>query len=101
MKQMKFIDEDFYKNQDTSVIIKALLDFPPDPHALLSKSASDLIVNNPLSKSIFMEPSSQLESEGTEQQFDHADINKLTTDRNSLLLFMYYNGILTYQSNSL
>ncbi|GBB87473.1 hypothetical protein RclHR1_13960003 [Rhizophagus clarus] len=101
MEQMKFIDEDFYKNQDTSVIIKALLDFPPDPHALLSKSASDLIVNNPLSKSIFMEASSQLESEGTVQQFDHANINKLTTDRNSLLLFMYYNGVLTYQSNSL
>jgi hypothetical protein len=101
MEQMKFIDEEFYKNQDTSVIIKALLDFPSDPHALLSKTASDLIVNNPLGKSIFMEASSQLESEGIVQQFDHADINKLATDRNSLLSFMYYNGALTYQSNSL
>lgn len=101
MEQMKFIDEAFYNNQDTSVIIKALLDFPSDPHSLLSTKASDLIVNNPLGKSIFMEASNQLESEDIKQQFDHTNINKLKTDRNSLLSFMYYNGALTYQSNSL
>lgn len=101
MEQMKFIDEAFYNNQDTSIIIKALLDFPSDPHALLSKTASDLIANNPLGKSIFMEASSQLESEGIEQEFEHTNINKLTTDRNSLLSFIYYNGALTYQTNSL
>ncbi|CAG8724666.1 14506_t:CDS:2 [Rhizophagus irregularis] len=101
MEQMKFIDEAFYNNQDTSVIIKALLDFPSDSHSLLSIEASDLIVDDPLGKSIFMEASNQLESEDITQQFDHTNIDKLTTDRNSLLSFMYYNGVLTYQPNSL
>ncbi|CAB4479029.1 unnamed protein product [Rhizophagus irregularis] len=101
MEQMKFIDEAFYNNQDTSVIIKALLDFPSDSHSLLSIEASDLIVDDPLGKFIFMEASNQLESEDITQQFDHTNIDKLTTDRNSLLSFMYYNGVLTYQPNSL
>ncbi|GBB92355.1 hypothetical protein RclHR1_00020058 [Rhizophagus clarus] len=101
IEQMKFIDEAFYNSQETSVIIKALLDFPSDPYTLLSELESNLIINNPLGKSIFMEASSKIETEGIEQQFNHININKLTTDRNTLLSFMFYNGALTYQSNSL
>ncbi|CAG8643742.1 11587_t:CDS:2, partial [Paraglomus brasilianum] len=51
-KKKKLIDNDY---QDTSTIIKKLLGFPPDPQTLPSQTTLDLIVNNPLGKSILTE----------------------------------------------
>ncbi|CAG8679842.1 15840_t:CDS:2, partial [Funneliformis caledonium] len=60
-----------------------LLRFPPDPHTLPSQTTLDLIVDNPLGKSILTEAIGQfsLESKnGIEQRFRLANIRELATD---------------------
>ncbi|CAG8482792.1 12580_t:CDS:2 [Funneliformis mosseae] len=90
--------------KDTSIIIKKLLRFPPDPHTLPSQTTLDLIVDNPSGKSILTEAIGQfsLESKnGIEQRFRLANIRELATDRTPLLSFLFYTGALTYQPNGL
>ncbi|CAG8635364.1 7915_t:CDS:2, partial [Ambispora gerdemannii] len=80
IRQMKFIDY----NEDSSIVIKNFLRFPPDPNTLPSQTTLDLIVNNTLGKSIFTEAlnRSPLESRnGIEQQFRLTSIRELATDR--------------------
>ncbi|CAG8650476.1 4433_t:CDS:2, partial [Ambispora leptoticha] len=98
--QIKFISY----SEDSSNIIKKFLRFPPDPNTLPSQTILELIVNNPLGKSILTEAlnRSPLESRnGIEQRFRLTSIRELATDRNPLLSFMFYTGALTYQPNSL
>ncbi|CAG8785019.1 12006_t:CDS:2 [Dentiscutata erythropus] len=66
--RMKYIDY----SDDTSIIIKKLLRFPSDPHTLPSQTTLNLIINNPLGKSILTEALNRrsLESKnGIEQRF--------------------------------
>src|SRR6185312_8525573 len=100
-KKKKLIDNDY---QDTSTIIKKLLGFPPDPQTLPSQTTLDLIVNNPLGKSILTEALNRcpLESRnGIEQRFRLTNIRELATDCTPLLSFMFYTGALTYHPSSL
>ncbi|CAG8482700.1 11291_t:CDS:2 [Ambispora gerdemannii] len=78
----------------------ALLNFPSDPQTLPSQISLDLIVNNPLGKSILTEALSRhpLESkDGIAQRFRLINIRELATDRTQLLSFMFYIGAITYQ----
>ncbi|CAG8810678.1 44391_t:CDS:2, partial [Gigaspora margarita] len=93
-----------YYSDDTSIIIKKLLRFPSDPHTLPSQTTLNLIINNPLGKSILTEALNRrsLESKnGIEQRFRLINIRELATDRTPLLSFLFYTGALTYQQNSL
>ncbi|CAG8776437.1 36654_t:CDS:2, partial [Racocetra persica] len=86
--------------KDSSINIQKLLRFSSDPHTLPSQMTLDLIVNNPLGKSILTEAIGQffLESKnGIEQRFRLVNIQELTTDRTPLLSFLFYTGALTYQ----
>ncbi|CAH1760704.1 8212_t:CDS:2 [Entrophospora sp. SA101] len=79
--QIKFIRY----GEDSSSIIKKFLHFPPDPNTLPSQTILELIVNNPLGKSILTEALNQspLESRnGIEQRFCLTSICELATDRN-------------------
>ncbi|CAG8662458.1 10784_t:CDS:1, partial [Paraglomus occultum] len=88
---------------DPSVVLNTLFNFPPpDPQTLPSQTTLDLIVNNPLGKSILTEALNQrpLESrKGIEQRFRLTNIRELATDRTPLLSFMFYTGAITYQPN--
>ncbi|CAG8692242.1 13027_t:CDS:2 [Acaulospora morrowiae] len=98
-KKKKLIDDDY---QDASTNIKKLLKFPPELQSLPSQTALDLIVNNPLGKSILTEAlnRSPLESRnGIEQRLRLTKIRELTTDSTSLLSFMFYTGAITYKPN--
>ncbi|RIB25281.1 hypothetical protein C2G38_2241501 [Gigaspora rosea] len=69
----------------------ALLDFPFDPQTLPSQISLDLIVNNPLGKSILTEALARhpLEfKDGIAQRFRLTNIRELATDRAPLLSFM-------------
>ncbi|CAB4416494.1 unnamed protein product [Rhizophagus irregularis] len=85
-----------------SAICNTLLNLPPDPHTLPSQTTLDLIVNNPLGKSILTEALNRrpLNSpKGIEQRFRLTNIRELATDRTPLLSFMFYTGAITYQPN--
>ncbi|RHZ54542.1 hypothetical protein Glove_426g58 [Diversispora epigaea] len=100
MGNKKDIDND---NQDTSIIIKKLLEFPSDPQTLPSQTTLDLIVNNPLGKSILTEALNQCPlklKKDIEQRFRLSNIYELATDRIPLLSFMFYTGALTYKPRS-
>ncbi|CAG8551252.1 15301_t:CDS:2, partial [Gigaspora rosea] len=76
----------------------ALLDFPFDPQTLPSQISLDLIVNNPLGKSILTEALARhpLEfKDGIAQRFRLTNIRELATDRAPLLSFMFYIGAIT------
>ncbi|CAB4438676.1 unnamed protein product [Rhizophagus irregularis] len=85
----------------TTVDLNTLLNFLPDPHTLPAQTTLDLIVNNPLGKSILTEALNQhLNSpKGIEQRFRLSNIRELATDRTPLLSFMFYSGAITYQPN--
>ncbi|CAG8601944.1 9532_t:CDS:2 [Acaulospora morrowiae] len=94
--RMKYIDY----SDDTSIIMKKLIHFPSNPHT----QPLNLIINNPLGKSILTEALNgrPLESEnGIKQGFRLTNIRELATDRTSLLSFLFYTGDLTYQPNLL
>ncbi|CAJ0828703.1 12268_t:CDS:2 [Entrophospora sp. SA101] len=66
--RIKYVER--YK--DTSIYIKKLLQFSPDPHTLPSQTTMNLIVNNSLGKPILTESIGQLSLEsrnGIEQRF--------------------------------
>nr|CAG8541138.1 7448_t:CDS:2 [Entrophospora candida] len=97
--RIKYVER--YK--DTSIYIKKLLRFSPDPHRLPSQTTLNLIVNNSLGKSILTESIGQLSLEsrnGIEQRFRLVNIRELATDRTPLLSFLFYTGALTYQPDS-
>ncbi|CAG8718247.1 6552_t:CDS:2 [Rhizophagus irregularis] len=89
--------------QDPSVIFTTLNNFPFDLQTLPAQTILDLIVNNPLGKSILTEALNRrpLNSKhGIEQRFQLTNIRELPINRISLLSFMFYNGAITYQPNS-
>nr|CAG8528188.1 5336_t:CDS:2 [Entrophospora candida] len=97
--RIKYVER--YK--DTSIYIKKLLRFSPDPHRLPSQTTLNLIVNNSLGKSILTESIGQLSLEsrnGIEQRFRLVNIRELATDRTPSLSFLFYTGALTYQPGS-
>ncbi|CAI2182790.1 15393_t:CDS:2 [Funneliformis geosporum] len=99
MKQKKKLDDSW----DSSVILNTLLNFPPDPQTLPAQTTLDLIVNNPLGKSILTEALSRSplnSTDGIEQRFRLTNIRELVTDRTPLLSFMFYTGAITYQPNT-
>ncbi|RHZ51235.1 hypothetical protein Glove_481g111 [Diversispora epigaea] len=99
MKQKKELDDSL----DPSVIFNTLLDFPSDPQTLPSQTTLDLIVNNPLGKSILTEALNQNPlklKKDIEQRFRLTNIRELATDRTPLLSFMFYTGALTYKPRS-
>ncbi|PKK57408.1 DUF1703-domain-containing protein [Rhizophagus irregularis] len=53
--QLMFQKEEMDVGQDPLVILNTLNNFPPDPQTLPAQTTLDLIVNNPLGKSIFTE----------------------------------------------
>ncbi|CAB4423906.1 unnamed protein product [Rhizophagus irregularis] len=95
----------FHLNFDT------LFDFPSNPHILSIQTILNLIVNNPLGKSILIKALNQhlnlcnsvqsfIFSQGIKQRFQLSNIHELATDHTSLLSFMFYSGVITYQLNS-
>jgi len=80
-------------------IKKILESFSPDPQSLPSQTTLDLIVNNPLGKSILVEALNQrpIGLDGIQQRFRLTNIRELATDRNPLLSFMFYTGALTFK----
>ncbi|RHZ80343.1 hypothetical protein Glove_137g153 [Diversispora epigaea] len=90
--------------KNTLINIKKLLRFLSDPHMLPSQTILDLIVNNPLGKSILTEALNQHSFElkkDIEQRFRLTNIRELATDRTPLLSFMFYTGALTHKPGSL
>ncbi|RHZ81374.1 hypothetical protein Glove_120g228 [Diversispora epigaea] len=99
-RKKKLVDNDY---QNTSTLIKKLLRFPSDPQTLPSQTTLELIVNNPLGKSILTEALDQRPlklKKNIEQRFRLTNIRELATDRTPLLSFMFYTGALTYKPGS-
>ncbi|KAF0481466.1 DUF1703-domain-containing protein [Gigaspora margarita] len=93
-----------YNSWNSLITHDALLDFPSDPQTLPSQISLDLIVNNPLGKSILTEALARhpLESKDVlAQRFRLTNIRELATDRASLLSFMFYIRAITYQPSLL
>ncbi|GBC09090.1 hypothetical protein RclHR1_00860028 [Rhizophagus clarus] len=89
-------------NKDPSIICNTLLNFPSNSQILPLQMILNLIINNPLGKSILIEALNQhsLNSpNGIGRQFQLTNIRELTIHRTSLLSFMFYNGAITYQPN--
>ncbi|RHZ78500.1 hypothetical protein Glove_162g93 [Diversispora epigaea] len=95
--------EELGDSSDSSVILNTLLDISSDPNTLPSQTTLDLIVNNPLGKSILSEALNQsplkLEKH-VKQRFRLTNIRELAIDRTPLLSFMFYTGALTYKPGS-
>jgi len=88
---------------NSSAVCDTLLNFPSDPHTLPSQTTLDLIVDNPLGKSILTEAIGKpfLESKnGIEQRFRLVNIRELATDCTPLLSYLFYTGALTYKPDS-
>ncbi|RHZ79294.1 hypothetical protein Glove_149g139 [Diversispora epigaea] len=95
--------EELGNSSDSSVILNTLLDISSDLNTLPSQTTLDLIINNPLGKSILSEilnQSSLKLKKYVKQQFQLTNICKLATDCISLLSFMFYTGVFTYKSGS-
>ncbi|CAB5167269.1 unnamed protein product [Rhizophagus irregularis] len=103
IRQLMFQKKEMDVGQDPSVIFTTLNNFPFDLQTLPAQTILDLIVNNPLGKSILTEALNRrpLNSKhGIEQRFQLTNIRELPINRISLLSFMFYNGAITYQPNS-
>ena len=102
IKQLMKQEKKLNKSWEPSVVFNTLINFSPDPQTLPSQTTLDLIVNNPLGKSILTEALSRrpLSINGIEQPFQLTNIRELATDRTPLLSFMFYTGAITYEPNS-
>ncbi|CAB4409428.1 unnamed protein product [Rhizophagus irregularis] len=102
IRQLMFQKKEMDVGQDPSVIFTTLNNFPSDSQTLPAQTTLDLIVNNPLGKSILTEALNRrpLNSKhGIEQRFQLTNIRELAINRTLLLSFMFYNGAITYQPN--
>ncbi|PKY38773.1 hypothetical protein RhiirA4_451830 [Rhizophagus irregularis] len=112
IKQKKYLNNKYIKcDKYATVNFDTLFDFPSNPHILSIQTILNLIVNNPLGKSILIKALNQhlnlcnsvqsfIFSQGIKQRFQLSNIHELATDHTSLLSFMFYSGVITYQLNS-
>ncbi|RGB24870.1 hypothetical protein C1646_772519 [Rhizophagus diaphanus] len=109
--QKKYLNNKYIRcDKYATVNFNTLFNFPSNLHILSIQIILNLIINNPLGKSILIEALNQhlnlcnsiqsfIFPNCIKQRFQLSNIHELATDHTSLLSFMFYSGAITYQSN--